>query len=309
LATLRRGVDLAGRMGARCVSLTGLIPAATDHGQALAGGGDGPALTTGHATTAAAMALSIAHLLEQAGRRIEGEAVAFVGLGSIGQATLRLVLDQVGHPATLTLCDLPAKRPLLEALAEQLRRDFGFHGRVTIATASGAAPEAAYAATLLVGATNVPDVVQVARLAPGTLVVDDSFPPCLPVPAAAARLRARGDILFTAGGFVRAPGRISQAIALPPPAARHAGHPGLRQALGRRSPDEITGCILSALLSVLRPDLPPQLGPVGLEACRAHLQALRALGFAAAALGAEGFAPTPSEVAAFRQRFGALAAA
>src|SRR5439155_610296 len=80
--------------------------------------------------------------------------------------------------------------------------------------------DAAYSATLLVGATNVPDVVDVARLAPGTLVVDDSFPPCLSVPAAAARLRTRGDLLFTAGGFVRAPGRITRAIALPPPAAR-----------------------------------------------------------------------------------------
>ncbi len=180
---------------------------------------------------------------------------------------------------------------------------------MTIATAAGTAPDAAYAATLLVGATNVPDVVDAQRLAPGTLVVDDSFPPCLSVPAAAARLRARGDILFTAGGFVRAPGRIQQTIALPPAAARFAGHPGLRQALGRRVPDEITGCILSSLLSIVRHDLPAHLGPVGLEACRAHLQALRSLGFAAASLGIDGVTLTPAEVAAFRQRFGALAAA
>ena len=73
--------------------------------------------------------------------------------------------------------------------------------------------------------------------------------------------------------------------------------------------DEITGCILSALLSVVRPDLPAQLGPVGLEACRAHLHALRALGFGAASLGTDAIAPTQVEIAAFRQRFGALDAA
>ncbi len=308
-AELNRGIALAGTLGARCVSLTGLIPAATDFGRALAHREGGPAITTGHATTAAAMVLSIANMLEQADRRLEDEAAAFVGLGSIGQATLRLMLDQTGHPAMLILCDLPARRPMLEALAEELRRDLGYHGRVVIATAAGRAPDAAYSATLLVGATNVPDVVDVARLAPGTLVVDDSFPPCLPVPAAAARLRTRGDILFTAGGFVCAPGRITRAIALPPAAARFAGHAGLRQALGKRVPDEITGCILSALLSVVRPDLPAQLGPVGLEACRAHLHALRALGFGAASLGTDAIAPTQVEIAAFRQRFGALDAA
>jgi hypothetical protein len=98
-------------------------------------------------------------------------------------------------------------------------------------------------------------------------------------------------------------------MALPPAASRFAGHAGLGGALGKRAADEITGCILSALLSVARPDLPPQLGPVGLEACRAHLQALRSLGFGAAAIGAGLVAPTAAEIAAFRQRFGALAAA
>ena len=68
-AELARGIELAGTLGARCVSLTGLIPAATDFGRALKHRHGGPALTTGHATTAAAMVLSIATMLEQADRR------------------------------------------------------------------------------------------------------------------------------------------------------------------------------------------------------------------------------------------------
>jgi hypothetical protein len=215
----------------------------------------------------------------------------------------------LAHPASIKLCDVRAKRPVLEALAQELRQAHGFHGQIIVATGGGKAPDAAYGATLLIGATSVPDVIEVDRLAPGTLIVDDSFPPCLPVEAAAERLQSRGDILFTAGGFVRAPAPLRRMLSLPAAASRYAGRSELRRSLGGRGEDEITGCILSGLLSLARPDLQPQLGPVEPAACRAHLAALRELGFGAASLGLGGFSPSASAVAAFRQRHGALAAA
>ncbi len=309
ISVLRRGLDLAARLGARCVSLTGLIPAATDFGRRLSTEGAGPWLTTGHATTAAAMILSIDHLLEQTGRRLEREEVAFLGLGSIGQTTLRLMLDKLGHPASLLLCDLPAKRTALEKLSQELRRSLGFTGRITTTVSSRMAPDAVYRATLLVGATSAPDVVDVDRLAPGALVVDDSFPPCMSLKAVSARIEARGDILYTAGGYLRAPSRIARMMALPPAAARFLTSGELRSALLRARPEELTGCILSGLLSAMRADLPPLLGPVELDACRAHLSALREGGFVAASVGAETFAASPTAITAFRRRHGALTAA
>ena len=51
---LERSIAYAGGLGARCVSLTGMIPAVTDLGLALTAP-DGVTLTTGHAATASAM--------------------------------------------------------------------------------------------------------------------------------------------------------------------------------------------------------------------------------------------------------------
>src|SRR6185312_17388864 len=57
---VRKAGELARRRGAKCVSLTGLIPSATDYGRAVPdwfGGDAGPRVTTGHATTTAAVVL------------------------------------------------------------------------------------------------------------------------------------------------------------------------------------------------------------------------------------------------------------
>lgn len=37
------------------------------------------------------------------------------------------------------------------------------------------APELVYSATLIIGASNVPDILDVSQLAPGTIVIDDRY--------------------------------------------------------------------------------------------------------------------------------------
>ena len=101
LAVLGDAVRLSRHLGARTVSLTGLLPSATGYGRDLAealAGQDLPRLTTGHATTTAAVVLAIRRALEDGGRAPAGERVGFVGLGSVGMATLRLMLSCLPHP-------------------------------------------------------------------------------------------------------------------------------------------------------------------------------------------------------------------
>ena len=69
-------------------------------------------------------------------------------------------------------------------------------------------------------------------------------------------------------------------------------------------PLTITGCVLSALISARRADLPPTIGPMAHDAARQHWDALEESGFAAAALNYEGRALDQAAVAAFRERFG-----
>jgi hypothetical protein len=161
-----------------------------------------------------------------------------------------------------------------------------------------------YDATVIVGATNVENVIDVSRLAPGTLVVDDSWPHCLNGPAALARFREQGDILLTEGGFVRSAERMPRLAHLPASLATvlPAELPNLL--FSSLNPHDITACVLSALISARRPELAPTIGLVDLATSRRHWAALPELGFGAAEPNYEGTALAPSAVAAFRARFG-----
>eukprot|EP00994_Dinema_validum_P004780 NODE_284_length_2007_cov_134.879469_g195_i0.p1 GENE.NODE_284_length_2007_cov_134.879469_g195_i0~~NODE_284_length_2007_cov_134.879469_g195_i0.p1 ORF type:complete len:302 (-),score=27.36 NODE_284_length_2007_cov_134.879469_g195_i0:1072-1977(-) len=123
-------------IGVETVSLTGLIPSATNYGQdLLAALPEGlPTPTTGHATTTACMALTIQRVLKEAGRRLSDEKVAFLGVGSIGLATLRLMLKVLPHPKQITLCDLYTKQATLDSIAEECRGELGFKGVIRVAT-------------------------------------------------------------------------------------------------------------------------------------------------------------------------------
>ena len=206
--------DYALRLGAKTVALTGLIPAVTDFGRALQPR-QGLAITTGHATTASAIVLTAKSAARAAGRNLSDETIAFVGLGAIGTASLRLMLDLTIHPRDLILCDVPAKAAELEQLAGEIRTDFGYRGDIEIVAATGAVPAEVYRSRLIIGATNVPGVLDVDRLASGTIVVDDSFPHCFDLERAIARMSSRGDVLLVDGGFVSPPGTIEWNVTLP----------------------------------------------------------------------------------------------
>src|SRR5262249_53125217 len=200
------------------VSLTGLLPSATRYGLALqeaVAGQDLPRLTTGHATTAAAVVLAVRRIVTEAGRDLARERVGFVGLGSVGAARLRTLLRCLPHPAEIRLCDVYSRREALLGLRRELTEDLGYRGPVHVLEARGTVPPGLYESSLLVGATNVPDILDVDRLAPGTLLVDDSSPHCFRLDRAVRRLRERQDLLFTEGGLLRAPQPLRQVLYVP----------------------------------------------------------------------------------------------
>ena len=306
VAVLRQALQTAGRLGARVVSLTGLLPSATRYGRALeqpVARRDAPRITTGHATTTAAVVLSVQRILEEAGREMRRERVGFVGLGSVGAATFRTLLRCLPHPAEIRLCDVYGKRDALFALRREAAEELGYRGPVHVLEARGAVPPEVYESSLLVGAANVPDILDVERLAPGALVVDDSSPHCFRTDRAIRRLRERRDLLFTEGGALRAPSPLRQVIYVPEglervvpsaPAELFAGH----------DPHHITGCVLSALLSARQVELPPTVGLVQPQSCLDHYRELERLGFRAAALHCETYRPDQELVRNVRRAFG-----
>jgi predicted amino acid dehydrogenase len=301
-------LKMAKRLGAKVVTMTGLIPSATDSGSAVvraiaaAGMVELPTLSTGHATTSAAVVLNIGRIVQICGRDLSAERVAFVGLGSIGVSTLRLMLRCMPHPGEIILCDVYARSGRLHEIRDELMADFQFRGPVHLAPARGEIPAEVYRASLIVGATNVPDVLDIERVMPGTMIVDDSAPHCFSTAAAIARLETRRDIVFSEGGI----------MGLPEPIREIAYHPALMvdpTILGqfadflRHDAASITGCVFSGLLSATYA-LPPTIGAVATEELLAHYSALRSLGFTGGMLLCDSHVLRQETLERFRDAFG-----
>ena len=304
LRELVEALQLAGRLGARTVSLTGLLPSATDYGQALVRACAGlrvPRITTGHATTAATVVLAIKKILAMSERDLAGERVAFVGLGSIGAATLAAMLQLLPHPAEIFLCDLAARRQHLGAIQDTIVRQHGYRGPVRVLESHSHVPAALYEARLIVGATNAADVVEIDRLQAGTMLVDDSAPHCFSPASAIERFSVRNDILFTEGGVLRAAQPFRQ-MRYVPRAIEEAM--SLLRTFDLTDPHEITACVLSSALTTSIEHLTPTIGLVDGGSCAQHYQVLEDLGFQAGSLRCGGMVLTDNLIQAFKTRFG-----
>ncbi|WP_434740470.1 amino acid adenylation domain-containing protein [Micromonospora sp. SH-82] len=273
-------VDLAAGLGADCVSLAGMIPARTGYGLGvLRRTRSGVAVTTGHAATVVSVALAVEAAVAATGRGLAGRTVAVVGLGSIGFSALRLLLARTqGPPARLVLCDVPGAAPRLAAHAARLRAD-GFAATIEVCPSAPGIAAAGYQADLIVAATSAAtEPIDVDRLRPGTVVVDDSFPAALDTGRAWDRMRRRRDVLVVGGGLLHVGDTHSHVPTDLPPAAV-AGH---ASALGL--PGTIASCRLESLLWAATPGLPLVHGLVAEEAATAYATALAGAGVTAAPL-------------------------
>jgi hypothetical protein len=309
IAITSEALALARQIGAATVSLTGLLPSATDYGRALATPlakrRDMPRVTTGHATTTSAVVLMIDKLGQECGRQLTQECVGFLGMGSIGLTSLYLMLHTLPHPAELLLCDVYQKSRDLETIRKTVIEKFGFQGSVRIAASSGAeVPSAFYAATLIVGATNVPDILDINRVRPGTLIVDDSAPHCFSPERAIQRFERHRDLLFTEGGALRSPEPIRELRYVPSSADDTMTVRQLDATFRRHKPDDIMGCTLSGLLSSRFQQLQPTIGLVDHRTSYQHYAVLRQLGLKAARLQCDDYVLAQDRQYSFQLQFG-----
>jgi predicted amino acid dehydrogenase len=237
------------------------------------------------------------------GRPLDGENIAFLGVGAIGTATLRLMLHKLGSPRRIVLCDVPAKRTEIEALAKELSDRH--RCRIDCITSSGtSAPEAIYHASMIVGATNIPGLIDITRLRPGSVIVDDSFPHCFDLARARERIERTADVLIAAGGRLSMPGTTAWHIAAPP---QFAGV--VSSALTRdlhSVPGTVTGCILSSLLTQAY-GAAATIGPTSLAASRVHWDQLEQLAITAAPLHCGPLLYSAEWLRSFRERLGSNA--
>ncbi|MBO1049480.1 MAG: amino acid adenylation domain-containing protein [Dolichospermum sp. DEX182a] len=305
-------LKIAKLIGARTVSLTGLIPSATDYGNAIANAigtqNDLPKITTGHATTSATVILAIQKILQEGRRDITQERVGFLGLGSVGLSSLRLMLKCLPHPKEIILCDVYSKLEYLKKIRQELANDLGFQKNVHIIISQAELPREIYEATLIVGATNAAEILDINRLKPGTMIVDDSVPHCFKTNIAIQRFQEQQDILFTEGGIIRSDHPIYETTYFPHEIEKTAmNSPQVAAALEiffQHNPYNITGCIFSSLLSSCFEELKPTLGSVDVNTSLQHYEVLTKLGFEAADLHCEDYVLPKESIQKYAYRFG-----
>ncbi|MFJ8536978.1 amino acid adenylation domain-containing protein [Streptomyces sp. NPDC093591] len=286
-ARTARAVEQAASLGARCVSLAGMIPSLTGYGyDVLRETTTSAAITTGHGSTTVAVAKTVHSALAATGRRLDELSLAVVGCGSIGLSSLRLLLATApGPPARLLLCDLPGSTTRLERPAAELS---SAHPAMPVQvvesgrTLPGPVYEADVIITAVSGATALLDV---GRLRPGTIVVDDSFPHCFDTASALDRMSREQDVLLVGGGLLALDSTRTQ-LSEDLPSAASAGF-AVRPAL----PGTLASCRLESLLHAHRreagrapSDLPLIHGLVDLPRALAHWDAAEAAGVRAAPL-------------------------
>lgn len=308
-----RGVELASSLGARSVSLAGMIPSLTGYGfdvlravgttgavtTAPTGSADHtvhsvpadhgvlvtlaapatPVVTTGHAATVVSVVRTVHAALDATGQQLGALTVAFVGLGSIGSSSLELLLTRAQQPpARLLLCDVPGSGPRLKELAENLL-ERGLVESVEVVESDQGLPDAVYDALLIVAAVSGGGaLLDIDRLAPGTTVVDDSFPHCFDTSRAIGRMERAKDVLVVGGGLLSV-GATERRVAEGLPAAAAAGY--LAQPM---VPDTIASCRLESLLHASGADVPLVHGPVDAATGLAYWEAAEATGIRAAPL-------------------------
>jgi len=167
----------------------------------------------------------------------------------------------------------------LDLLAKEIV-DHGYRGDLQVVASRTEIPESFYESTLIVGATNVPEVLEISRLRPGTLIVDDSAPHCFNVEAGYARLKRDKDVLFTEGGQLEAPfaldrlSYINRELPTDTQEAFRAITP-----LGARNSG---GCVMSSLLVERFHGYEPAIGEIDVSRCWQAFGLLSKIGFTAA---------------------------
>jgi pyochelin synthetase len=322
--TIVSGIEMGARLGAKNISLSGLLVSATDYGRGVAAAikdrKDLPPVTSGHDTTSASVVLNVENMLSMTGRSMENEVLGILGVGSVGKASMHLLLTHLPHPRKLILCDpyaatgdsprgpaagLPSR---LRKAADEARNVLGYKGEIQVYGGTSKLPEEFYEATVISADTNAPDVVDVAKLRPGAMLVDDSIPPCYDRDAALARVAEKADVLFGQGDVIECATPMQKVFGWPPLMYELAGEEGVDW-FAANTPDaysttQITSSVLSNVL-VAQEGISPFTGPSEPGRAGKHIEVLRKNGYVGGPPQCDGVLIPAESIARFVEQFGA----
>jgi len=291
------GLAAVAATGARVVCLGGLLGALSGYGKRLDAfaGAYEMVVTTGHSMTTITVLRTYHRAITELGLDPSTSRVAVLGAGSVGAAYARMLTQEPGHdrPGQVVLIDKPDRVNRVEALAAELSAA-GIATAIELTNRDGqlSPTSACYDSGFLISAVSTPEVIDIQRVAPGTVLVDDSQPNCWSREAAWKRVVLSGDIAPCEAGLVDATSinywsYFPFQFASPDP---EGGTP-------------VTWCCLAEGLAIrLDPTLPPTVGEPNLAGLTRFAEAFDRFGFQVAPLQCgSNFLPVDKLQAAFQR--------
>jgi len=263
--------------GARVVCLGGLLGSLSGYGKRLGSFAQehDVTVTTGHSMTSVTVLQTYRRAVESLDLDPTRGRMVILGAGSVGAAFGRLIAREELLPAELVLVDKPDRSRRVEELADELAES-GLTTRVDLTDRDGQLPSHSlcYDAQFLISAVSTPNVIDIERVAPQTVLVDDSQPNCWSRELAWRRVNRSADIAPCEAGLVDAAcidywAYFPFRFASQDPAAGTS----------------VTWCCLAEGLAMgHEPSLPPTVGEPDTAALAQYLGAFEQLGFRVAPL-------------------------
>ncbi len=131
LDLINRALFVCEHYGAKHISLAGNLPARTNYCYSVlenikkrAPQHENLIITTGHSCTVVAVVKTVEKVLAELDLNINNITVSVAGFGSIGQASLNLLLEKIGNPAKIVIADLASQMPGLRKTLQELENRF-----------------------------------------------------------------------------------------------------------------------------------------------------------------------------------------
>jgi non-ribosomal peptide synthetase component F len=268
MENILKAVNVCQQNGARYISLAGNLPSKTNYGFAVIDALKNTAkinmpavLTTGHSCTVVAVVKTIGKVLKELDLEIKNLSVAVAGFGSIGQASINLLLAEIGSPAKIIIADLATQLPGLQKPLVDLKERF--KNGVEVIPVDKTVTDDFYTADIIIGASSGGKVLDVSKIRPGTILVDDSFPHIFDVKKAISRMKKEQDVLIVGAGKLSV-GEKERSIL-----QKSVSESWIKKIIEKFGDEGLPGCQAESLLMSFDNSLPATIGLVtGLNAAQ-----------------------------------------
>lgn len=201
---LQEGVNTAVNFGAKTICLGGLTATLSKYGRKVEVSGNSQ-ITTGHCMTCTSVYLTLVQSIQQLSVNTMDKTIVILGIGSIGKTVTKLLLHLNEFVFDkIYLVDRKNRSEDLYQLKLELEQQYGIEINIETTDSNGSLSDESivYHSDIVISAVSTAYVVDIDKLSPYTILVDDSQPYCWHRSKAWERCITRMDIVPCEAGLI-----------------------------------------------------------------------------------------------------------